>query len=357
MPGNMSQRAGTPKSHADVTRFLKGADPALVSEMLGHLPPCFFIVGAPRCGTTALGKALGGHPRISFSKPKETHFFTQDLSGMSVEEIRRTYLERFQPNLSRDTLAIGDGSVSYLYSPEAIHRAMAFDPGAKFIVSVRSPVHMLRSYHARLLFLMDEDEPDFQQAWALQEERLAGRRIPPRCREPRLLQYGDAARLGHYVRQLFEVAGRERCHVVVFDDLAADPAAVYREVLDFIGVEFDGRTEFKQKRGNAQFKSKWLQQLTMNPPRWVFNLVNSANPETIKRLKRLRKRVKRYNTAPVEGSPLHHRTVEALQAYFRSDVEHLSALLGRDLTHWVTARQPDGRPADDAAANAGVGPS
>jgi hypothetical protein len=246
-------------------RFLQGASPELVTEMLGKLPPFFFVVGAPRCGATALSKALGGHPRISFSKPKETHFLTEDHAGMSLDELRRFYLEHFQPNFGRDTLAIGDGSVSYLYSLEAIRRALEFDPRAKFIVSVRSPVQMLRSYHARLLLLMDEDETDFDQAWDLQEARRLGHHIPPRCREPMLLQYGDVAQLGRYVGQLFEVAGRERCHVVVFDDFIANPGAVYRELLDFLGVEFDGRTEFKQKRGNAQFRSKWLQRLTMNP--------------------------------------------------------------------------------------------
>jgi hypothetical protein len=324
-------------------RFLQGAAPALVTGMLGNLPPSFFIVGAPRCGTTALSKALGGHPRISFSKPKETHFLTQDHAGRSLDELRRFYLEHFQPNLRRDTQAIGDGSVSYLYSPEAIRRALEFDPRAKFIVSVRSPVQMLRSYHARLLLLMDEDETDFDRAWGLQEARRGGRHIPLRCREPMLLQYGDVAQLGRYVGQLFEVAGRERCHVVVFDDFIANPGAVYRELLDFLGVEFDGRTEFKQKRGNAEFRSKWLQRLTMNPPGWVFQLVDAANPEAIRRLKSLRKRVKRFNMAPVEAPPLPEKTVRALQAYFRQDVEHLSALLGRDLTHWIRSEARDER--------------
>jgi hypothetical protein len=59
-------------------KFLQGAQPDLVSEMRDDLPPSFFIVGAPRCGTTALSKALGGHPRIAFSKPKETHFLLDD---------------------------------------------------------------------------------------------------------------------------------------------------------------------------------------------------------------------------------------------------------------------------------------
>ncbi|NBD32874.1 MAG: hypothetical protein GVY17_07915 [Cyanobacteria bacterium] len=36
--------------------------------------PNFFIVGAPRCGTTALSRYLSQHRQICLSRPKETHF-------------------------------------------------------------------------------------------------------------------------------------------------------------------------------------------------------------------------------------------------------------------------------------------
>ena len=37
--------------------------------------PDFFIVGAPKCGTTALAKLLNDHSEVEFSKEKEPHFF------------------------------------------------------------------------------------------------------------------------------------------------------------------------------------------------------------------------------------------------------------------------------------------
>ena len=66
---------------------------------------------------------MQGHPRISYSKPKETHYLLEDRSELPIKEIRRQYLQWFHPNLARDTEAIGDGSVSYLYRPDAIRRA------------------------------------------------------------------------------------------------------------------------------------------------------------------------------------------------------------------------------------------
>lgn len=325
-----------PKSRADVTQFLNGADPALVDELIDRLPPSFYVVGAPRCGTTALSRALQGHPRISYSKPKETHYLLEAREGLTIEETRRQYLQWFHPNLARDSEAIGDGSVSYLYRPDAIRRALEFDPRAKFIVSVRSPLNMLHSFHARLFYMLDEDVEDFSQAWALQDERLAGRHVPRRCRAPEMLQYRDVGMLGKNVEKLFEVAGRERCYVSVFDDFVADPGKSYAALLDFLGVSDDGRREFKQRRGNARFKYRWAQQIAMNPPAWAYRLLAISNQGTIKRLKKLRKRVKSFNRARETRQEMAPETQAELRAYFREDIQKLSELLGRDLTHWVS---------------------
>jgi len=43
------------------------------------LQPSFFIVGAPKCGTTALCKYLDQHPDIFIPKLKELHYFDTDL--------------------------------------------------------------------------------------------------------------------------------------------------------------------------------------------------------------------------------------------------------------------------------------
>ncbi|HSN88621.1 MAG TPA: sulfotransferase, partial [Thermoanaerobaculia bacterium] len=58
--------------------------------------PNFFIVGAPRCGTTSMYAYLRQHPEIYVSPHKETHFFGSDLSPLpgAVRE-EELYLELF----------------------------------------------------------------------------------------------------------------------------------------------------------------------------------------------------------------------------------------------------------------------
>lgn len=298
-------------------------------------PPSFFIVGAPRCGTTTLSSALKDHPLISFSKPKETQFFLLAPANLGDTELRATYLNLHHRELNADHLALGDGSVSYLYAPDAIREALRFDPRARFIASVRNPLDLVPSHHARMLYTLEEDEPDLAQAWALQASRAAGQSIPARCRDARVLQYGAFGRLGEHVERLIEVAGRERCLVIVYDDLARDLGAVYRQVLEFVGVPDDGRTKFSRKAENRGFKSPFLQQFVMNPPAWTLRLIQFSNGPMIRRLKRARRRLEEVNTFTRERPPLSAEMREVLRGYFAEDVRKLSALLARDLTHWL----------------------
>ena len=41
--------------------------------------PNFFIIGAPKCGTTALSEYLRSHPSVLISEPKEPHYFSTDI--------------------------------------------------------------------------------------------------------------------------------------------------------------------------------------------------------------------------------------------------------------------------------------
>src|SRR6056297_204893 len=95
--------------------------------------PNFFIIGAPKCGTTSMARYLGEHPDIFFSDPKEPNFFNTDFS----EKIRITteikeYLKLFQG--ADKYRRVGEGTVWYFFSKEAILYILKFNPEAKFIL-------------------------------------------------------------------------------------------------------------------------------------------------------------------------------------------------------------------------------
>jgi hypothetical protein len=83
--------------------------------------PNFFIVGAPKCGTTSLSEYLRSHPNVFMSSPKEPHFFATDLYPRNPEGIDSVaaYLQLFTDARDQHQV-VGEASASYMFSDAAI---------------------------------------------------------------------------------------------------------------------------------------------------------------------------------------------------------------------------------------------
>jgi hypothetical protein len=78
--------------------------------------PDFFIVGAPKCGTTALFTYLQKHPQVFMCGIKEPQFLAADILG-DARQVRnwKDYLACFSE--AEPSAKVGEGSVAYLGSP------------------------------------------------------------------------------------------------------------------------------------------------------------------------------------------------------------------------------------------------
>jgi hypothetical protein len=308
--------------------------------------PDFFVVGAPRCGTTSLCRYLSRNPKICFSRPKEPHYFSRLDHDPSATELRRDYLDRNFDHYDDSHEVAGEGSVSYLYLPGVIERINQMNPDARFVVLVRNPLTMLPSYHLRMRFLLQEDQADFKKAWDLQLSRYQGENIPRHCLDSRLLLYSQAAKFGVQIERLFDVAGRDRSQVIVFDDLKADALGTYRKVLDFLGVEYDGQTEFERRYGSQMYRYGWLQRLLFVPATSGGKTVETLqrrsrkyNPDGTRRPS-LIKRITKLNKVATPSTPLTPEMADVVRETLRDDVALLSRLLDRDLGFWFDETRP-----------------
>jgi len=311
-----------------------------------------FIVGAPRCGTTSLARFLKGHPAVAFPLIKEPHFFAlNDLRQLSQGELKqrveREYLQRFFHRDASRRVGV-DASVTYLYAPEQLEPIMRLWPDSRFVVSVRDPLAMLPSLHRRLIYVGLETIPTFAKAWAASADRAAGRRIPRKSLDSRLLRYDEAGRFSTYLERLFAVVGRERCHVQVFDDLTADPEGQYRRLMAFAGLEPQGGVDFSPRRPGQSVRIRWLQRVLKQPPKvitdhLVRNMVETKSGigggKASRSLLSLRKRLLRWNrgSRPAESMPYALQT--ELASELQNEIDRLGTLLNRDLTHWLQPRE------------------
>ncbi len=298
--------------------------------------PGFFIVGAPRCGTTALYRWLREHPRIYLPPVKECHYFASDLEKYRTIRTEKEYLGLFR-GVGSHHQAVGEASVMYLSSEVALERLLAFAPAAKVVVTLRNPLEMLPSWHGQLLVTLQEEVADFESAWAMQEERRSGKAIPGTCVVPEALQYAEIGRLGAQVERLLKQCDRQQIHFVVYDDLKRDPCATYDALQKALGVDSDGRSDFGKVNQNREITSPMLRRFWQRsrPIRQRLKVVRRVVGDSF--YDRTRDFLLPHLSRPTHREPLSAKMREVLVAEFRDDVLLLSDLIDRDLSHWLTS--------------------
>ncbi len=168
----------------------------------------FCIIGAPKCGTTALYAYLRDHPGVFMPEPKEPHYFCTDFPNYRKVRSCAAYRELFQA--APPGVLLGEASVWYLFSEVAVARILDDNPASRMIVMLRNPVDMVWALHAQLIHSLDEDVLDLETAWDLQAARAQGQHLPVHCREPKHLQYRAAGSYSHQLERLFRLVPRDR---------------------------------------------------------------------------------------------------------------------------------------------------
>ena len=296
--------------------------------------PNFFLVGAPKCGTTALYRYLQSHPRIFLPEVKEPHYFATDFPGMQRMRDESDYMRLFRP-AGEQHAAIGEGSVMYLCSVEAVANLRRFNPNSKLIVMLREPAKMLHSLHSQYLYSQNEDEASFERAWRMQEERAAGRSIPKTCVDPVKLQYARIARFAEQVERVYQQFPAEQVKVILQEDFNKSPKEQYEATLAFLGLESDGRTDFPRFNANKKHRFPWLTRTMMHPP-FPLNYVK----KTIKGAFHIygastTRRFYETLTVPTQREAMPEGLRQEIREYFREDVKRLESILKRDLNHWM----------------------
>jgi hypothetical protein len=295
----------------------------------------YFIVGAPKCGTTSLFYYLVQHPNVYDPKVKEPHFLCTDfprLRTVADESAYKALFSRVKP----EHLRIGEASVSYLYSDVALERIRQINPDAKLLVIVRNPADLVYSWHSHSLATLNESEPDFRKAWALQQERAQGRKIPAHCLEPFFLQYRQLGMLGSYVKNLYEKFPQENVKVLFTDDLRTDAAAFYRDVLDFLGLPPFPDVQLKVMNVNRRNRSTWLAAITerhvggryLRRLQWLKKILGLQGVNIHGKLRKI-------NQVRISRDALDPQFRRLLLKEFESDIKLLSQLTGRDLGSWL----------------------
>lgn len=292
--------------------------------------PNFFIIGAPKCGTTALAHYLSSHPQIYITPLKEPEFFATDFPGRLVKSLAN-YLSLFDdadPTIHR---AIGEASTIYLCSTDAVSNILEFQPDAKIIVMLRNPVDLVVSLHRQLLKVGNENITDFLEAWDAEKERRTGKRIPPFCREPKFLYYSEYGKLGTQLKRVMDIVPKGQLKIIVFDDFVNNTRTIYQETLAFLGLADDGRNEFP-RINEARVPRSQIIQIFL---RFLLSIWLPVRAHILKgKSLGFGRWLEKYITRPPNKDARMHASTKWLSKYYRNEIFRLEELLGRSLEHW-----------------------
>ena len=214
--------------------------------------PDFFVVGAPKAGTTALFHWLNDHPDVFLPVVKEPAYFT--YSGKPATPKNGPYDPDYVRQIAQDSGAYaalydaagsrltGDISPIYLIDENAAERIAAVRPDARIIVLLRDPVD--RAFSQFLHHVRDSLETceTFDDALDMEAQRL---------RDGWSWGHGYATH-GHYAAQIERYLlcfPREQILFLEFQELQLEPEVCWRRICSHLALEH--KSLVRNERVNA----------------------------------------------------------------------------------------------------------
>ena len=303
----------------------------------GAMHPNTFLIGAPKCGTTAIARYLADHPQVFVPIVKEPSFWSVDFNrGSTVVKLETLgdYLALFA-GASYERVIL-DASTSYIASDVALPRILQFAPQAKFIVMLRNPVEVSHAYHMEKVFNCFEDVEDFETAWRMQARRSKGENLPAVCPEPKELQYREIAAIGTQLLRVQRIVPTEQLIVLFHEDLVERPRQLWLALEGFLGIEDDGRLDFPPV-GAAHFnRFPRLARLYQNPPKALLPLVRILKRAIVASAAEggMGAHIKEQLISRKKRPPLREEFRRELEHDFAAEITLLETLTGRDLSAW-----------------------
>ena len=308
--------------------------------------PNFFIIGAPKAGTTSLYSYLDQHSEVYMSAIKEPNFFAGEIREENFDPKARQGMARGHRDLrrflsgpmqekrfggivadwedycrlfskARNEAVLGEASVCYLWSPTAPDRIASRIPNAKILVMLRDPAERAYSQYCHGV-------SNGAIHWSFREhiQRNLRHASTQFCVHYPFLEFGL------YAEQLRRYQERFRNLWVGFhQDFEERPLEIYRDICRFLGIGDEFLPSMERRHLASQVPSRssvgWLKRSGF----WqaaALIVPSGARPLIRSMLMR------RPGTNRMDAADRSY-----LAGFYREDICKLADLLNRDLSCWL----------------------
>ena len=284
----------------------------------------FFIVGAPKAGTTSLYHYLNEHPQIEMSLQKEPDYFSDkeiQIQGLYYSKNRIDTEEKYNGlfNTQKKDVIFGEGSVSYLFYPTVAQDIKVYNPMAKIIIMLRNPIdrafsHYLMDY--RLGLVSDSFEDIINKKSKHKNAHLF---------------YQQYIKVGEYAAQLkryCDIFDKKNILLIDYENFKSDVTGTVNSAYSFLNISAEFSVDINKKHNTFTMpKNKLI--------RFVYSFVIIRNILSFIFPKNIIKAVRLILFTKDKKPKLLEETRNQLKDYFSNDVRLLGNLIGKDYSKWI----------------------
>ena len=284
----------------------------------------FFIVGAPKAGTTSLYHYLAEHPQIEMSSQKEPDYFSDTAiqeQGMYYRKNRIDTEEKYYSlfNVESKNVIFGEASVSYLFYKSVAGDIKKYNANAKIIIILRNPIdrafsHYLMDY--RLGLVSDTFDEIVNKTSNNNKVHL---------------YYQQYIQISEYAKQIaryYQQFDEDKIMLIDYEDFKKDVGEIVKSVYTFLGINSEYKADINKKHNTFTMPKN-------NLIRYIYSFVFIRNMLTFLFPKSLVKSVRSILFKQNKKPKLSDETRKQLKQFFKEDIWELSQILNKDFSKWI----------------------
>lgn len=283
----------------------------------------FFIVGAPKAGTTSLYHYLNEHPEVEMSSQKEPDYFSDYAlleQGMYYGKNRIDNINKYHGLFTPNAVKLrGEASVSYLFYNDVPQKIKDYNQKSKIIIILRNPIdrafsHYLMDYRLGLVSESFED--------------IINKKSKHKNAHLFYQQYIQVSEYAPQIKRYLNVFKRQNILFIDYEDFKNDVAEVVNNVYLFLGVNDDFQPNLNKKHNTYTLPKNGI-------IRYIYSFVSFRNFLSSIFSKGLVESIRNSLFINDRKPKLSNANREFLNEFFKEDLRELNTLLNKDFTKWL----------------------
>mgnify|MGYP001402178671 CR=1 FL=1 len=293
------------------------------------MKPNFLIVGAAKCGTTALYYYLKQHPEISFPYLKEPKYFSSIIEKFPHKGIGDKSVDKYAVKSFDEYCTLFDNIKNIRVgeaSPDTIFFHNKTAPKIKetlgdipIIIILREPVK--RAFSAYMYLKRDSREKlSFIDGLKAEEKRLGDN-------WDFIWGYKKCGLYHDQVKTFMDKFTNVK--IVLQEELQNQTTTVVEDIYSFLNVDMAFKTDVSISHNESGIPNNWISKFLLSRN----NIFSTVIREIIKKLIP-RNLLEKVASKSLDKAIISDKEIEYLKPYFYDDICMLEKLINKDLSSW-----------------------